>query len=258
MGYGLNLKKPKTLNEKINWLKLHDRTPLHTIGADKYKVREYITNKIGKEYLIPLIFNTKKPQDIIPVNLPDFPVIIKTNHNSSGGIIIKDKKNVNWKRVRFDLKKLLRENYFYASREWQYKNIKSRIVVEKLLLDENGNIPYDYKMHCFNGKLVFTQVDLDRQTNHTRNLYDKDWKFIPCKWIYKNGKQIEKPATYNKMQLLAEKIAEDFIYVRVDFYVIQKKLFFGELTFHSESGSGYFEPKFFDDHFGSLLNLPIK
>lgn len=258
MGYLLNLKNPKTFNEKVSWLKLNDRTPLHTISADKFKVREYIAKKIGNEYLIPLILNTNNPQDIVQEKLPDFPIIIKTNHNSSGGIIIKDKQSVNWKRVRFDLKKLLHENYFYSSREWQYKNIKPSIVVEKLLLDENGNIPYDYKMHCFNGKLVFTQVDLDRQTNHTRNLYDNYWKFIPCKWIYKNGKQIEKPATYDKMQLLAEKIAEDFIYVRVDFYVIQKKLFFGELTFHSESGYGKFEPESYDQYFGSLLNLPTQ
>ncbi len=257
MGYLLNLKNPQTFNEKISWLKLNDRSKLHTQAADKFKVREYIANKIGEDYLIPLVYQTKNPKDIVPENLPDFPIIIKTNHNSSGGIIVKNKNDINWKRARFDLKKNLKENYFYSSREWQYKNIEPRIVVEKLLTDKNGAIPYDYKMHCFNGKLVFTQVDLDRQINHTRNLYDVDWKFIPCKWIYNNGKQIQKPITYKKMQNLAETIAEDFIYVRVDFYVVEKTLFFGELTFHSESGLGKFEPEFYDEHLGSLLNLHI-
>jgi hypothetical protein len=153
------------------------------------------------------------------------------------------------------MKNLLRENYFIASREWQYKNIKPRIVVEKLLMDEVGGIPYDYKMHCFNGKLVFTQVDLDRQINHTRNLYDTDWHYIPCKWIYENGKSIQKPLMYNKMRELAEIIAADFIYVRVDFYVLGKSIYFGELTFHSESGLGHFEPEHFDRDFGKLLDI---
>jgi len=258
MGYSINLKNPQTFNEKINWLKLYDRTPLHTTAADKFKVREYIANKIGKVYLIPLLYNTKNAKNIVPENLPDFPIIIKTNHNSSGGIIVKNKNDINWKRAQFDLKKNFRENYFYSSREWQYKYIEPRIVVEKLLTDKNGAIPYDYKLHCFNGKLVFTQVDLDRQTNHTRNLYDVDWNVIPCKWTYDNGKQIEKPITYEKMKNLAEIIAEDFIYVRVDFYVIEKNLFFGELTFHSESGLGQFLPKSYDAYFGNLLKLPVQ
>ena len=221
MGYSINLKNPQTFNEKINWLKLNDRTELHTISADKFKVRDYIASKIGVIYLVPLFYNTKSPKDIVPEMLPDFPVIIKTNHNSSGGIIVKRKSDINWKRARFDLKKNLKENYFYSSREWQYKNIVPRIIIEKLLIDKNGDIPYDYKLHCFNGKLVFTQVDLDRQTNHTRNLYDVDWNVIPCKWVYNNGKNIEKPIPYEKMKNLAETIAADFIYVRVDFYVIE-------------------------------------
>lgn len=256
-GYSLKLENPKTFNEKINWLKLYDRSSIHTIAADKYKVREYIAKKIGEEYLVPLFYNTINPKDIVPEILPNYPVIIKTNHNSSGGIIVKNKNNINWNRARFDLKKNLKENYFYSSREWQYKNIEPIIIIEKLLTDKNGNIPYDYKLHCFNGKLVFTQVDLDRQINHTRNLYDVDWNFIPCKWIYNNGKHIEKPIPYDKMKNLAETIAKDFIYVRVDFYVIEKTLFFGELTFHSESGLGQFEPEFYDEHFGNLLKLPI-
>ena len=257
MGYSLNLENPQTFNEKINWLKLNDRTDLHTVSADKFKVRRYIENKIGGVYLIPLIYQTKNPKDIIPEILPDFPVIIKTNHNSSGGVIVKNKNDIDWQKTRFNLKKNLKENYFYSSREWQYKNIQPRILVEKLLVDENGAIPYDYKLHCFNGKLIFTQVDLDRQINHTRNLYDKDWNFIPCKWIYDNGKQIKKPDPFDKMKDLAETIAEDFIYVRVDFYVIKKTIYFGELTFHSESGLGHFTPNSYDKYFGEILKLPI-
>ena len=124
-------------------------------------------------------------------------------------------------------------------------------------MDPNGNIPDDYKLHCFNGKLVFTQVDLDRHTNHTRNLYDVDWKMMPCKWIYENGDTIEKPIVYDKMRQLAEHIAQDFVYVRVDFYMIGESIYFGELTFHSESGKGKFYPESFDKELGNKLKLPI-
>jgi hypothetical protein len=141
----LNLEKPETLNEKIVWLKLNDRTPLHTQCADKYAVREYVSAKIGAEYLVPLLYMTKNTNEITPNNLPDFPCIIKTNHDSGVGYFVKKKNDVDWKTVRQSLKKRLKHNYYYGKKEWQYKNIKPCIIVEKLLTDKDGNIPYDYK-----------------------------------------------------------------------------------------------------------------
>jgi len=255
MGRKLDLENPSTLNEKINFLKIYERHPLLPIAADKYKVRDYIKDTIGEAYLIPLVFHTKNPKDIVPENLPDYPVIIKTNHNSSGGIIVKDKSKIDWKAKRKVLAKLLQENHYYTTREWQYKDIEPRIVVEKLLTDTKGNIPDDYKLHCFNGKLVFTQVDLERHTDHKRNLYDVDWKRIPCKWIYENGNEVPKPGNYAKMKELAEQIATDFTYVRVDFYSIGESIFFGELTFHSDSGFGRFIPESYDYQLGEMLNI---
>ncbi|WP_027126762.1 ATP-grasp fold amidoligase family protein [Gelidibacter mesophilus] len=258
MGYDLDLKNPKTLNEKINWLKLYDRKDLHTTVADKFKVRSYIENTIGAEYLIPLIFQTKDPKDIKPDNLPNTSFIIKTNHDSSGGIIVKDKKSINWPQARKRFSRLLKENYFYSSREWQYKNIEPRIIVEKLLTYDDGSIPSDYKFHCFNGELAFIQVDIDRHIEHKRNLYDPNWNFIPCVWKYKNGKKEEKPESFEKMRNLAETIAKDFIYVRVDFYSVNNLIYFGELTFHSESGHGKFTPSEYDLKFGNSLNIEKK
>ncbi|NYJ28036.1 ATP-grasp fold amidoligase family protein [Allomuricauda sp. ARW1Y1] len=255
MGYDLNLKNPRTLNEKINFLKIYERHPLLTIAADKYKVRGYIKKTIGEEYLIPLVLHTKNPEDIAPENLPNYPVIIKTNHNSSGGIIVKDKSSIDWNAKRKVLAKLLRENHYYSTREWQYKDIEPRIVVEKLLTDPKGNIPDDYKLHCFNGKLVFTQVDLDRHTDHKRNLYDVNWVRIPCSWFFDNGKDVLKPFQYMKMKELAEKIAKDFTYVRVDFYNTGESIFFGELTFHPGSGYEKFNPNSFDYELGEQLDL---
>ena len=265
MGYSLDLKNPKTLNEKINWLKLHDRTPLHTICSDKFKVRDYIREKIGDKFLVPLCYETKKPSDIVPENLPNHPCIIKTNHNSSGGIIVKNKEEIEWRKIQFHLKKLLRENYYYRTREWQYKNIEPRIIVEKLLQNNAGKIPFDYKLHCFNGKVVTIQVDIDRGSdNHSRNWYNTDWKREPFKWssVKEGGKKtdpsqsdVEKPVTLDEMIKLSQILAEPFPYVRVDWYDVDGILYFGELTFHHDGGNRPIEPKEWDLKLGERLVL---
>ncbi len=258
LGYSLDLDRPVTLNEKIQWLKLYDRTELHPICADKYAVRDYIKQKIGEEYLISLVFHSDDPAQIKADKFPDYPFIIKTNHDSSGGIIVWKKEDVNWDEVREIFRKRMKSNYaIFGKGEWQYASIKPMIIAERLLITEDGSIPADFKMHCFNGSLKFTQVDLDRQTNHTRNLYDRDWNYIPVSWLYKNGREVTKPSVYEKMVQLAEKLAKEFIYLRVDFYVVSGNIYFGELTFHSDSGNGKFIPEEWDTTFGNMLKLPI-
>lgn len=154
-GYNLNLKNPVTLNEKINWLKLYFYHPLATQLADKYEVRKYIENRIGNQYLVPLLFTTKNHKDIIPKNLPDIPFIIKTNHDSSGGIIIYDKNEVdNWNKIQNILKARMSQNFYWDGRERQYKDIQPRIIVEKLLTDNKGSLPADYKYIALTGKYV--------------------------------------------------------------------------------------------------------
>lgn len=255
LGYPLNLKNPQTLNEKLNWLKLYNKKPIHTTIADKYLVRDYVAKKIGSEYLIPLVYHTTNPKDIIPENLPDFPVIIKTNHDSSGGIIIRDKQKVNWRKTQLTLHRLLKDNYYYNSNEWQYKNIKPRVVVEKLLTNEHNEVPYDYKLQFFNGNLAMTSVIMDRSTNPSLRTYDANWNPYDFKWGegFKLGKQIKKPAQYNKMVELGKKLAEDFISVRVDFYINNNAIYFGELTLYDGSGFAKFTPEDFDLHFGKML-----
>lgn len=258
--YPLDLENPKTLNEKISWLKLHDRNPLMGPAADKYAVREYIKNKLGEKYLVPLLYTTLNPKDIKPENLPDVPCIIKVNHNSSGGIIVRDKysPDVDYTYIKNTLRWNMSENYYWNGREPQYRNIIPRIIVEKLLMDDEGNIPFDYKFHFFNGKLAFAQVDSDRLTNHKRNLYSADWENLPCSWEYEKGKFIDKPVSFNEMKELGTILAQDFTYVRVDFYALGDKVFFGELTFHSDGGIGPFTPHEYDLKFGDMLVLPKK
>jgi len=259
LGYQLNLKSPKTFNEKIQWLKIHDRTPLHVVCSDKYLVREHIKKKIGEAYLVPLIYHTTDVNDLNSENLPDFPVIIKTNHDSGGGTIIQNRHNVDWVTIKKGFKKRLAFNYDnFGKGEWQYGRIKPCIIIEKLLIDEKGIIPSDYKMHFFNGELAFTHVDMDRETDHRRNLYDPEWNFMPCTLLYKNGRQIEKPSVYKEMIKIGKILAEDFIYVRVDLYVVQNKIYFGELTFHHGSGNELFTPMEWDTILGEKLILPIE
>lgn len=257
MGYSINLDNPLTLNEKINWLKLYERKALQTKVADKYNVRDYIKKTIGDKYLIPLLFHTKNPKEIRKNSLPNTEFIIKTNHDSSGGIIVRDKSNVKWKKVRKKLKRLMKQNYYYSTREWQYKNIEPRIIVEKLLTYNDGSIPDDFKLHCFNGKVAFVMVDIGRHTDERcRNLYDKDWNLLPCNWGRPNGDDIEKPSNLEEMIMLAEKIARDFTYVRVDFYSVEGNTYFGELTFHHASGFQKFFQEEWDYRFGSQLKIP--
>ncbi|WP_291871163.1 ATP-grasp fold amidoligase family protein [Maribacter sp.] len=257
LGYKLNLNNPITFNEKIQWLKLNDRSPLHTICADKYAVRTHVAKKIGEKYLVPLVFETKEVLQLTKEKMPNYPVIIKTNHDSSGGEFIWDKNKVDWKKIQNIFKKRIKINYDYGKGEWQYKNIEPCIIVEKLLIDDNGEIPSDYKLHCFNGELAFVQVDMDRSTHHKRILYDPDWNSLDCQWAYDIGYDIPKPKVFMEMKNIAKKFAEDFIYVRVDLYVIKETIFFGELTFHSDSGTGKFFPEKWDKTIGNWLKLPI-
>ncbi|MCK0159323.1 ATP-grasp fold amidoligase family protein [Allomuricauda sp. F6463D] len=265
-GVALNLGDPKSLNEKIQWLKLNEKDPQRTLCSDKFKVRAYVEDKIGKEYLVPLVFDSKNITDLKPKNFPNIPVIIKTNHDSSGGIIVKDKNNADWEEIRKHFKKKLRQNYYYRSKEWQYKHIEKRLIVEQLLVGDAGELPFDYKVHCFDGKPEVIQVDIDRFTNHKRNLYLPNWDLAPFTWsvwekgkiLWDTGRPIEKPKKLKLMLKLAENLASNFNYVRVDFYICNDKIYFGELTFYHGGGFEKIIPKEWDYNLGKKLVLNQK
>lgn len=254
-GKELNLENPTSFNEKIQWLKLNDRTPIHTICADKIAVRDYVEERIGNEYMIPLTKVFGDVKGLKSENVQDnYPVIIKCNHNSGAYTIVKNKEEINWKNERRKYSNLLKQNYYYQGREWQYKNITPKLFTEKLLTDKKGNIPDDYKIFCFDGEPKFIQVDIDRQINHLRNFYDIDWNLMPIEFIYKTGSEIEKPKQLKKLLELASKLSQDFVFARVDFYTFGDEIYFGEITFHPEAGFG----KFNDDNdmkLGKYLSL---
>ena len=254
-GYTLNLNNPKTLNEKIQWLKVYDRKKLYTQCADKFLVREYVKNKIGEEYLIPLIFNTFNVKDINKETLPNIPVVVKVNH-ARGVFLIKNKENEDFKIIQKKLSQELKTNFYYRTREWQYKDIKPRVIVEKMLLDENNEVPFDYKFICMNGKVEFIQVDMARFSEHKKSIYNTHWEKQNFSWNYAIGDDVEKPEELHKMLELSEILAKDFIFVRVDFYISRNKIYFGELTFHPAGGFGKFEPFSIDAELGNKLLLP--
>lgn len=255
-GYELNINNPRTINEKIQWLKLFDRTSLHTQCADKYLVREYIKKIIGEEYLIPLVFNTFEVKDINIENLPNYPVVIKVNH-ARGAFLVRDKNNIDLKNIQKKLNSELNTNFYYRTREWQYKNIKPRIVVEKMLLDEKENLPIDYKIWCMNGKVIMFQVDTGSEGNHIITFFDKNWKTFSFKKNYPTDQNVKIPNNLEEMTTVAEKLSKDFLFVRVDLYNINNKVYFGELTFHPESGFGKFYPENTDLELGEKLSLGI-
>lgn len=255
--YELNLNNPQTFNEKLQWLKLYDRNPLYTQLVDKYEVRKYITETIGEEYLTPLIGVWDKFEGIDFSKLPN-KFVLKCTHDSGGLVICKDKNELDIESARKKINKCLKRNYYYHSREWPYKNVKPRIICEKYMVDESGVELKDYKIFCFSGEPKIIQVDYNRFIDHKRNLYDVQWNYIPASIKYPTDAKVKivKPEKLNQMLKLARILSEDYPHVRVDFYSINGKIYFGEMTFYHEAGFGKFDSKEFEVKMGEWIKLP--
>jgi len=251
-----DLISPKLFTEKIQWLRLNERTTLHTLCADKHKVKQFVSEKIGANYIIPSLFETKDASDINPQNMPNVPVIIKTNHDSGGSIVINNSSTIDYRYIQNKFRKKLRKNFYYSNREWEYKNIEPMIIVEKLLTDKSGNVLLnDYKIYCFNGKPLYIQTINDRFNDVKEDWYDVDWNQQDV-WYFSNKKKyVEKPVCFNEMIHVAKKLSSDFKYVRVDLYEVNNKVYFGELTFHPWTGLMKWHPKEWDKKLGDLLIL---
>lgn len=254
----LDLKNPQTFNEKLQWLKLHDRNPLYTTLVDKYAVRSYIKEKIGEEYLIPLLGGPWKSVEEIPFDtLPD-QFVLKTTHDSGGVVICRDKSAFDVEAAKKKLRKSLKTNFYYGGREWPYKNVKPQIIAEKYMEDESGEELKDYKLMCFHSKVKATLVCSDRFSDNGLKItfYDTDWKRLPFERHYPSSTvELEKPKSYEEMVQIAEKLSENMQFVRVDFYNVKGKVYFGELTFYPGSGFSAFSPSKWDEKLGQLIKL---
>lgn len=255
-GIELNLETPQTFNEKIQWLKLYNATPLKTRLADKYLVREWVKEKIGEEYLTPLLGVYDNFRQIDISKLPR-QFALKCNHGASWNIIVKDKEQFDKKDAEKKFTKWLKTNFaFHAGFEMQYKHIPPKILVEEYL--DIPNNPIEYKMFCFNGKFEFCLFELDFFGDAPkRAFYNRSWQEMPFK-IGRMPKESlpQKPQNFDKMVELAEILCKGFPFVRVDFYDVNGKIFFGEMTFTSGSGLSYFEPAEYNLKLGEMITLP--
>lgn len=259
LGYEIDFnKEPETFTQKIQFRKLYDNNPLYSICADKYRVREYVKEKIGEEYLVPLYLVTDKLTEEQWEKLPNS-FVAKANHNSGPVQIVRDKNKVNKKEIIRELNNQLKLDFGVLSMEKYYSDIPRKIIVEKFLENNGEKDLRDYKFFCFNGKVKYCQLIKNRTIEETIDFYDKNWKlqeFIgllnPINPIEKHSTTVNnKPKNYSLMLELAEKLARDFDFVRVDFYNIDGKIYFGELTFCPASGIGTFIPEEWNYKFGS-------
>lgn len=261
MDYPLNLEKPKSFNEKLQWLKLYDRNPLYTKLVDKYKVREYISEKIGEDYLIPLLGVWDDPEEIDFDSLPN-KFVLKCNHNSGLGMCIcTDKSKIDIKKVKNELKSGLAQNYYLNGREWPYKNVSRKIICEKYMTDETGKNLRDYKFYCFDGKPKIVGIYQDRNSDKetTGDFFDMNFEWVDLKFGMPNAlNKPQKPQKFQEMIKIAEILSEGIPEVRVDLYISNNKIYFGELTFFDGGGFDKIEPLEWDYKLGSWIKLPKK
>lgn len=257
-GRTLDIDNPITFNEKIQWLKIHDRNPQHTIMVDKYKVREYVKQVLGENYLIPLLGVWDSPNDIDFNSLPN-QFVLKCNHNSGKGMCIcTNKKELNIKKVKKDLEKGLKENYYYLGREWPYKDVQKKIIAEQYIIDPESNDLKDYKFYCFDGSVKFVMINSDRNsTDNTKaDYFDRDFNWLDFKWGYEHAKtKPKKPYNYDKMIEIAEKLSSNIKHVRIDLYSLPDRIYFGEITFFDGSGFDIIEPIEWDYKIGNWINI---
>jgi hypothetical protein len=256
-GETLDLENPKTFNEKMQWLKLYDSTPLKTRLTDKYLVRDWVRGQIGEKYLIPLYGVWDKFDDIDFDKLPDA-FALKTNHGCKWHIIVSDKRTLDKAEAKRKIGKWLKTNFaFLYGLELQYKDIPPKIIAEELI-ENNGVVPFDYKIFCFHGAPKFILLNAEKHIELKMAFYDLDWNPLPFSISYPQYEEfVPKPDNLDEMLNIAAKLSRDFIHARVDLYRLDDgSLKFGELTFSSFTGMGKWSPKEYDMIFGEMIVLP--
>lgn len=257
-GRPLDLKSPKTFNEKLFWLMLYYRTPLVTRLADKYEVRQYVAERAEPRILNDLYAVWDRVDDIDFKMLPEA-FVLKVTRGSNMNILCRKTSELNVETTKQQLHSWMSRNSAYWDfREWSYKNIKPRIICERLLIDDTWGTPPDYKFFCFGGEPRFVQVDTDRFTQHGRDLFDLDWQPLPFIYVYPPGRRtVPRPRNLDEMVGFARRLSHGFPFVRVDLYAIDGRTLFGEMTWYPEGGEGRFSPDSYDTYWGEVLQLPL-
>lgn len=255
LGYSIDINHPKTFNEKLNWLKLYGRNPLYTKMADKYEAKKIVAERIGEQYVVKNLGYWSSFDEIDFDALPN-QFVLKCTHDSSGAIICRDKNSFDKLSAREKINLSLKMNYFYACREWPYKNIPHRIIADELLDDHSGKELNDYKFWCFNGvpKYMYCTV---KSNDVYENFYDMDFKPANIDHGFRRrAPEFAKPEAFELMKELAGKLSAGIPFVRIDFFYVDGKVYFGEYTFYDWAGLQPFKTYQQDLELGKLIELP--
>lgn len=259
IGRKLNLSNPSRYNEKLQWLKLFNHNELYTKMVDKYEVKKYISEKIGEKYVIPLYGVWDEFSQIDFSKLPN-QFVLKANNSSGGNIICKNKQEFDYEVAKKKIEESLKNNVYWYGREWPYKNVPPKIIAEKYMEDESGGLQ-DYKVLCFNGEPKLIELHRGRYTeNHTQEFYDFSWerKDINQKGEHMGEIPANKPVCLDEMYVLSQILSRNIPHVRIDWYIVNEKLYFGEITFFDGSGYVDFIPDELNYTIGKWIELPEK
>jgi hypothetical protein len=258
-GKRLNLENPVEFNEKIQWYKVFYHPKILNKLVDKFAVRAYVEEKIGEKYLNEIYGVYERPEEVAFKDLPS-QFVVKATHTSSHNLIVTDKKKVDTNAANKLFKKWLGKNQYYRTgQEWAYKDVKPRLIAEKYLKEDERSSLIDYKFYCFDGVAKFLEVHLDRTDNHKRGFFDLEFKPLPFRYVSIEKSitdEIEEPSNLDEMKRLSEILADKFPYVRVDFYSINGKAIFGEMTFYPSDGRKDFTPDKYNKIIGEYMKLP--
>lgn len=251
----LNFDDPKTYTEKLAWMKVNWYSSLAVKCSDKYQVRDYVSEKIGEEYLVPLIGYWTKIEDIDINKLPN-QFVLKTTNGSGDVVICDDKKELDINKAKIKLSKSKAAAYFRFSREWVYYDLPKMYIAEQYIQSNDGHAIKDYKFFCFDGEPKFLFVGSERESNVKFDFFDMEWNHLDVLNGHDAKGSVDKPKHFEEMIKIAKKLSKDFPHVRVDLYEEQGKLYFGELTFFHFGGLVPFEPDIWDLEFGKHFKLP--
>ena len=251
----LDLKNPKTFNQKLQWIKLYDKNPLMPVCCDKYTVRKFVEEQGCGDILNELYWSGFDPDEIPYDSLPE-KFVIKVTHGSTFNIIVKNKAGLDRAKTAETLRKWLKAKFIPCYGEWFYGVEKPRIIVEKFIEDDSGDLK-DYKVYCFNGEPRMIHVHSGRFTDHRNDIYDPDWNYMAGKrFAFENSQPVPPPEALDQLLRCSKILCKNFLHVRTDFYIANGKLIFGELTFTDGSGFDPIYPYSFDEEVGSWLKLP--
>ncbi len=261
LGKKLNLENPVTFNEKLQWLKVYDKNPEYHKLVDKYEVRKYIEEKLGSEYLIPLLGVYDSFEEIDFDALPN-EFVLKPTHTSGNVFICHNKADIDMQKLEREVDGWLKRDYYSQNREWTYKGIKPRIIAEKFMSDGTKDGLTDYKFYCFNGSPEFLYVSQGLSDHATAQISFYDFDFNRLLFGRADFRRIEdeikKPENFDVMLEIATKLSQGYAFLRVDLYTVEKNVYFSELTFYPCSGYMPFEPEEWDKRIGDMLTLPEK